>query len=255
MRAESVETYLPAAPPAALRLLALCACLAWGLVTASLVFPLAPGSVRFALRRFWARCMLDAIGVELRVEGANVVPGSLVVANHVSWLDILVLASSAHAVFVAKSEVRCWPMIGWLASRAETVFIRRASGRSLLKVKNRIAGLLLDGRSVAIFPEATTSDGETVLPFRSGLLQAAVDAGRPVQAVAIAYRDERGTRSSSAAFIDGMSLCRSIVTVCTAGHISACVAVAAPVTPGGRSRKVLARKARGAVTAMLGARN
>ncbi|HTQ74078.1 MAG TPA: lysophospholipid acyltransferase family protein [Burkholderiales bacterium] len=258
MRAESLDTRLPAAlasPPAAFRLLAVVAWLACGLAVAALIFPLASRSLRLSLRRFWAQTMLHALGVELHVEGTAIAPGALLVANHVSWLDILALASRTPAVFVAKSEVRRWPMIGWLAARAETVFIRRASGRSLLEVKNRIAGFLLDGRSVAMFPEATTSDGETVLPFRSGLLQAAVDADRALQAVAIAYRDERGRRSSSAAFIDGVSLCRSIVTVCSAGHIRACVAIAAPLAPAGRCRKLLARQARGAVAAMLGARN
>src|SRR5215471_1919570 len=210
MRAESVETPLPAAtwrsaPPAALRLLAVVAWLVCGLVVATLIFPLASRSVCLSLRRFWAEHMLHVLGVELRVEGAAIAPGALLVANHVSWLDILALAARTPAVFLAKSEVRCWPMIGWLAARAETVFIRRASGRSLLEVKNRIAGLLLDGRSVAMFPEATTTDGETVLPFRSGLMQAAVDADRTVQAIAIAYRDEHGRRSSGAAFIDGVS--------------------------------------------------
>jgi 1-acyl-sn-glycerol-3-phosphate acyltransferase len=260
MRAESVETHLPAAsgravPPTALRLLAVIAWLACGLAAATLVFPLAPRSVRLSLRRLWARWMLHFIGIEFHADGAALEPGALLVANHVSWLDILALASCTPAVFVAKSEVRRWPMIGWLAARAETVFIRRASGRSLLEVKNRIAGLLLDGRSVVMFPEATTSDGETVLPFRSGLFQSTVDADRPVQAIALAYLDERGRRSSSAVFIDGVSLCRSIVTVCSAGRISACVAIAAPQAPAGRTRKLLARQARGAVAAMLGARN
>jgi len=258
MRAESFDTRLPAvlaAPSAALRLLAIAACLAWGLAVATLVFPLAPAFLRLPLRKLWAGCMLDAAGVELRVEGAAIAPGALLVANHVSWLDILVLASRAPAVFVAKSEVRRWPAIGWLAARAGTVFLRRASGRSLLAAKSRIAGLLRDGRGAAMFPEATTSNGETVLPFRSGLMQAAVDAGRPVQAIAIAYRDERGGRSASAAFVDGMTLWRSILAVCAAERISATVAVAAPLAPGGRTRKILARQARGAVAAMLGARN
>src|SRR5262252_3456694 len=177
MRAETVEPRLPAAHAAhhgILRLLTVGVHLAWGLAATVLIFPFASRSTRLTLRERWARTVLAGLGIELRIEGAQIDSGALLLANHVSWLDILVIASLTPASFVAKSEVRCWPAIGWLAARAETLFIRRASGRSLLEVKNRIAGLLAEGRSVALFPEATTSDGETVLPFRSGLMQAAV---------------------------------------------------------------------------------
>jgi 1-acyl-sn-glycerol-3-phosphate acyltransferase len=257
MRAETVETRLPA--PAAVagfvRLLTLGLHLTWGLAIATLVFPLAPLATRLALRARWARNMLEGIGVELRIEGAPLASGALVLANHISWLDVLVIASLTPAMFVAKSEVRRWPAIGWLAARAETLFLRRASGRSLLAVKNRIAGLLVEGRSVALFPEATTTEGETVLPFRSGMLQAAVDGDRPVQAIALAYRDEHGGRSAAAAFVDGTSLWSSILAICAAGRVTVCVAIAAPLAPAGRTRKTLARQARGAVAAMLAARN
>jgi 1-acyl-sn-glycerol-3-phosphate acyltransferase len=257
MPAETVENRLPA--PAALtgflRLLTLGAHLAWGLAVATLVFPLAPRSTRLALRGRWAKNMLEGIGVELCIEGAPIASGALVLANHISWLDILVIASLTPATFVAKSEVRRWPAIGWLAAGAGTVFLRRAGGRSLLGVKNRIAGLLLEGRSVAMFPEATTTEGETVLPFRSGMLQAAVDGDRPVQAIALAYRDEHGGRSAAAAFVDGTNLWGSILAICAAGRITACAAIAAPLAPAGRTRKILARQARDAVAAMLAARN
>ena len=256
MRAESVQPNLPdATAPAAqaglLRLLAIAGCLAWGLAAAAVIFPFAPRSARLSLRRRWARGMLHAIGLELHVEGEAIAPGALIVANHVSWLDVLVLASRAPAVFVAKSEVRCWPAIGWLAERGETLFLRRASGRSLLQVKNRIAGLLLEGRSAVIFPEGTTSDGAGVLPFRSGLLQAAVDGGRPVQPIAIAYRDGEGRRSGAVAFVDGMSLWQSIVATCGSGRIAAHLSVAASVARAGRTRKDLAREARENIVKLL----
>lgn len=260
MPAESADTSLtapagPAAHAGAIRLLALAGHLAWGLAAAALIFPLAPRSARLALRRRWATSVLEGIGLAVRLEGAAIAPGSLLLANHVSWLDILVLASRTPATFVAKSEVRRWPAIGWLAAGAETLFLERASGRSLLAVKNRVAALLSEGRGVALFPESTTSKGEAVLPFRSGLLQAAVDSDKPVQAIALAYRDAQGRLSAAAAFVDDMSLLQSILAVCRAGPIAASVAVTAPVAPGGRTRKVLARQARGAVAVMLAARN
>ena len=253
MRAEYVEMTPPAARPRlnALRVLGIGAHLVGGLATAALIFPFAPAAARFALKRRWALRMIRALGVRLRVEGSAPVHGAILVANHVSWLDVLAIASSAPVVFVAKSEVSGWPAIGWLAARAGTLFLKRSSGRSLLRVKNRIGALLLAGRGVALFAEGTTSNGSAVLPFRSGLLQAAVDSARPVQAVAIAYYDEDGESSEAAAFIDGMSLWQSIGAICRCGRITARLVVIPPLALAGRSRKELAREARDAITAAL----
>jgi 1-acyl-sn-glycerol-3-phosphate acyltransferase len=234
-----------------LRLLGMGAHLAGGLATAALVFPLAPSSVRRALAQRWARLMVRALGARLCVEGPAPAPGALLVANHVSWLDILAIASCTPAIFVAKSEVRDWPAIGWLAARAQALFLKRSSGRSLLRVKNRIAALLLEGRNVAIFPEGTTSDGSGVLAFRSGLLQAAVDGVRPVQPVAIAYYGDDGNPTVDAAFIDGMSLWQSIGAICRSGRITVRLAFAAPLAPAGRTRKALACEARDTITSSI----
>jgi len=225
--------------------------LAGALATAALVFPFASPATRFALARPWAQRMIRALGARLCVEGAAPAPGSLLVANHVSWLDILAIASCTPAIFVAKSEVRDWPAIGWLASRADALFLERSSGRSLLRVKNRIAALLLERRNVVIFPEGTTSDGSGVLPFRPGLLQAVVDGARPVQPVAIAYCDADGNPSLDAAFIGGMSLWQSLSAICRSGRITVRLAFAAPLAPAGRTRKELARQARDTIIASI----
>lgn len=254
--AQSVETIAPAGrttQPGTLRHATVAVQLFWGLAAATLILPFASRSICLALRQRWARGMLRASGLDLRIEGAAVAPGTLLLANHVSWLDVVVIAAHAPAIFVAKSEVRHWPAIGWLAQRVETVFLRRASGRSLLEVKNRIAELLRAGRGTALFPEGTTSDGRSILPFRSGLLQAAVDSGRPVQPVAIIY-EEDGKPSASAAFVDGMTLWRSVIAVCGSGRMTVHLVIAAPLASAGRSRKALAREAHEAVAAIL-ARN
>jgi len=253
MHTEYFETTLPSATGPRpqlniLRLLGMGAHLAGGLAAAALVFPFASPAARVGFARSWARGMIRALGAQLRIEGAAPAPGSLLVANHVSWLDILAIASCTPAIFVAKSEVRDWPAIGWLAARAQALFLKRSSGRSLLRVKNRVAALLLEHRNVAIFPEGTTSDGSSVLPFRSGLLQAAVDGRGPVQPVAIAYYGDDGNRSLDAAFIDGMSLWQSLVAICRSGRITMRLAFAAPLVPAGRTRKELAREARDTIT-------
>src|SRR5260221_7344423 len=259
MQAECLDTTLPAATgPRSrlniLRLLGIGVHLARGLATVALVFPFVSPSARIEFAQRWARRMARALGARLCVEGVVPAPGALFVANHVSWLDILAIASCAPAIFVAKSEVRDWPAIGWLAARAQALFLKRSSGRSLLRVKNRIAALLLEGRNVVIFPEGTTSDGSRMLPFRSGLLQAAVDCTRPVQAVAIAYYGEDGNPSVDAAFIDGMTLWQSICAICRSGRITVRLAFAAPLAPPGRSLKELAPEAHDMIAAMLARR-
>jgi 1-acyl-sn-glycerol-3-phosphate acyltransferase len=255
MRADCVQTPdSPASgsvPPLAFRLFAIGAQLARGLVTAALVFPFASPAARLAFARRWARRMFQALGARLHVEGAEFAPGALLVANHVSWLDVLAIASHAPAVFVAKVEVREWPAIGWLAGCAETLFLRRSSGRSLLQVKNRVGVLLSAGRAVALFAEGTTSNGSGVLPFRSGLIQAAVDSARPVQAVAIAYYDESGCRSAAAAFLDSMSLFQSVGAICRSRPITARLVFAPPIEAAGRTRKQLAREAHRQVAGIL----
>jgi len=196
--------------------------------------------------------MIRAVGVRLSVEGHAPAAGALLVANHVSWLDVLALASHMPAaVFVAKSEVRDWPAIGWLATRAGTLFLKRSSGRSLLRIKENISAVLAAGRNVALFAEGTTSNGSDVLPFRSGLLQAAVDSARPVQAVAIAYHDEDGRLSAAAAFVDAMSLWESIGAILRCGPITARLVIAPPLAAAGRTRKELAREAHLLVAAIL----
>jgi 1-acyl-sn-glycerol-3-phosphate acyltransferase len=259
MHAEYIDSTLSAAtgPRPGLnifRVLGIAAHLARGFATAALVFPFASPATRLAFARRWARQMIRTLGAQLCVEGAAPAPGALLVANHVSWLDILAIASHMPAVFVAKSEVRNWPAIGWLAARAGTLFLKRSSGRSLLRIKNRVGALLLAGRNVALFPEGTTTNGSGVLPFRSGLLQAAIDGARPVQPVAIAYYGDDGNPVSDPAFIDGMTLWQSIDAICRSGRISVRLALAAPLAAAGRTRKELAREAHDMIAAILAQR-
>jgi 1-acyl-sn-glycerol-3-phosphate acyltransferase len=233
------------------RLLAIALQLAAGVVIAAVIFPFASLSTRLAMAQRWARGMIRASGVELRVEGDAAAPSALFVANHVSWIDVLALEAFAPAIFVAKLEVRHWPAIGWLAARVGTLFIKRNSGRSLLRVKNCMAEVLLSGRHAMVFPEGTTTDGTQVLPFRSGLLQAAVDAGCPVQPVALRYLEEEGGPSEAAAFVDGITLCQSIVSLCRSPRTIVHVCVVAPLASAGRTRKALAREARDVIAGVL----
>lgn len=132
--------------------------------------------------RRWSRRLLDVLGIRLEAEAIQLSPGTLLVANHISWLDVLALNAlmpAGHgAMFIAKAELRNWPLIGWLLERNGTLFLRRGFSRQLIEVNSRIAAYLTEGKIVAVFPEGTTSAGAGVLPFRPALFEPAVRGAR-----------------------------------------------------------------------------
>ncbi|WP_274584713.1 1-acylglycerol-3-phosphate O-acyltransferase [Neisseria leonii] len=122
--------------------------------------------------------------------------GTLIVANHVSWLDIFALAALLPAGFIAKQEIRRWPLVGRMAANVGTVFINRSERRDVDGINRAVAAALQNGRNVCFFPEAQTSDGLNVLPFKAALFQSAADTGALVQPVALRYCDHNGRRST-----------------------------------------------------------
>lgn len=234
---------------AAPRLLCLCTCLAAGLVAASFFGALQPAR-RDALVRAWARSLLRALGVRLRVEGAPAAGPMLIVANHVSWLDVMAIAAVRPATFVCKSEIATWPLVGWLLRRAGTVFIRRRSLRDLLRVNAELRARFARGEAVAAFPEGTTTDGSIVLPFRPGLFQPAIERGLPVQPVALGYSGVR------AAYVGETSFGASLLSIALARGLEARISFLEPCAAPGRGRKHAARAACEAVSdALLGPRD
>lgn len=133
-----------------------------------------------------SRCL----GFQVNLRGAIPEETVLLVSNHISWSDIPVLGGVVPLRFLSKAEVRSWPVIGWLAEQAGTLFIRRGGGQTKA-IRNQIAETLRKGESVLVFPEGTTTLGITVLPFHSRLLTAAIDAEVPIQPISIGYRRGR----------------------------------------------------------------
>jgi 1-acyl-sn-glycerol-3-phosphate acyltransferase len=148
-----------------------------------------PGEREQAVQQ-WARHMLQILGVELHVMGAVPKGGPLLlVSNHVSWLDILVINAVRPARFVSKADVRHWPLVGELITAAGTLYIEREKRRDAMRVVHRMADSLREGDVVAVFPEGTTGSGLDVLPFHANLLQAAISTDSPVKPVALTYLD------------------------------------------------------------------
>lgn len=236
-------------PRAVLRLTVLTVLLLGGIT----LLPLG-GRVPASAVRWWCRVMLRAAGVRVRFSGAATPAGGvLLVANHISWMDIPLLAAVRPARMLAKTEIRQWPVAGPLTARAGVLFIERDRLRALPDTVARIAGALRAGGAVTAFPEGSTWCGRAQGTFRRAVFQAALDAGAPVQPVRIHYRHSDGTASTAPAFVGEDSLLTSLWRVATARDLVAEVEVRDAIPSHSRpDRRSLARAAE--LSAGLGGR-
>ncbi|HWP13003.1 MAG TPA: lysophospholipid acyltransferase family protein [Ramlibacter sp.] len=223
-----------------------------GLATILLRFPRLNERQREARVQAWALEMLALLGIHLELRGRPPVAGPvLLVANHISWLDILVMHAARHCRFVSKADVRRWPLIGALASGAGTLYIERASRRDAMRVVHHMAESLKRGEVVAVFPEGTTSNGLALLPFHANLIQAAISAGAPVQPVALSFLDtESRVTSLAPCYVDDDTLVASVWRTLTAPAVTAVVHYGEPQPARGRDRRAWARDLRSAVDAL-----
>lgn len=186
-----------------------------GVCTLSFLFPFLNRDQKDRRIQQWSKKLLKIFHIQLRVIGAEklISKPHLLVSNHISWLDIHVINAFKPVRFVAKSEVRGWPIFGWMAEQLGTVFIRRDSARHARQVVDQMAQVL-QVESVCIFPEGTSTCGESVLPFKPNLFESAILAHVPVLPIAIAYRSRSsGLRSDAPAFIGDMGLLESMSNV------------------------------------------
>jgi 1-acyl-sn-glycerol-3-phosphate acyltransferase len=214
-----------------------------GVAQGGLLFPRLSKRQRDRRVQTWARKMLRRLGIELRIVGAPAPAGPmLLVANHISWVDILALHAVCPCRFVAKADVERWPLIGTLVTGGGTLYVKRESRRDVMRVVHRMAQALKDGDILAIFPEATTSDGRSVLPFHSSLIQAAISADAPVQPVALQIVNGRSGRPSRAAsYMGDESLAGSVWRTLRARELCAVVTFGAPQRAAGRDHRAWAK--------------
>jgi 1-acyl-sn-glycerol-3-phosphate acyltransferase len=193
-----------------------------GLLVVLLLFPALRRDGRRARVRWWSAKMLRLLGLRLEVQGTFKPGGKMLVANHVSWLDILVVhAVCPEARFVSKAEVRHWPLVGRLVGAAETLYIERARKRDAMRVVHQCAEALRAGDTVAVFPEGTTGPGDGLLPFHANLLQAAIAVAAPVQPLALRYADRRRAVSPSALWVGDTTLAQTLWLLATADGLVA----------------------------------
>ncbi|MFD7406415.1 lysophospholipid acyltransferase family protein [Streptomyces sp. NPDC059866] len=235
---------LPDVPRAVLRIGALLATLLVGVALLP-VFGSVPASRRDALIRRWSRAVVRAVGVRVRISGAAAPTGGLLlVANHISWLDIPLLAAVRPARMLAKAEIRRWPVAGALTARSGALFIERDRLRALPRTVARIAEALRGGAAVVAFPEGSTWCGRAQGHFRRAVFQAALDAGVPVQPVRLHYRFEGGPASTAPAFVGEDSLLASLWRVVSARGLVAEVEIRDEIPAGSHpDRRALAHAA------------
>jgi 1-acyl-sn-glycerol-3-phosphate acyltransferase len=233
--------------------------MAWHALAAALilrlVFPRSAPERRRALVGWWAAKLLRIVGVAVQVEGEPP-PGSgapaMIAANHISWLDIFALQSVRPARFVAKSEVRDWPLAGWIAERAGTLFIRRGIRRDTARINSLVQSALVQGDCVGIFPEGTTTEGDALLKFHTSLFEPAVANRATVQPVAIRYEHPDGTLCRAMSFVGDLSFAQSLGLVIRQKRSVARIRFALPIDPHGLTRRDVAKVARERVATLLG---
>ncbi|HET9025113.1 MAG TPA: 1-acyl-sn-glycerol-3-phosphate acyltransferase [Burkholderiaceae bacterium] len=235
-----------------------------GLAIVLVVFPLAGLPARNRINRAWSRTLVAICGARLIVDGEPIPPhiritglepwslGRLVLSNHVSWIDVFAINAVTPCRFVAKAEIGQWPLLGALVSRSGTLYIERGRRHAVAAMNHKVRDHLKAGESVVVFPEGTTSDGTSLLPFHSNLLAPAVEIGAPVWPIAIRYTDG-GRPTDAAAFIGDMGLITSLVKILTARDLAIRITVlpAIPVEEHG-NRHAVGRAAREAIAGALG---
>ena len=183
--------------------------------------------------QFWCRRLLSIFKIEVELIGVreNLFNQKkyLMVSNHISWLDIIVIQSIKPSIFVAKSDVASWPLFGWVAQMTGTIFIRREKVSDIKKALKKMKRRLIK-RSVCIFPEGTSTNGRYVLPFKSNLFQSSIDSNKSILPISISYR-EANAYTDKVAFIDDMSLIDSIIKIKNGNHIKVIVDVMQPIRP------------------------
>lgn len=236
------------------RLARLLAQLLAGLGTIAFFFPFYGRERRWRAVQRWSAGVCRIVNLELRVSGELPRPAGrpvLVVANHVSWLDIQAIHAVCPVRFVSKSEVRNWAAIGWLAARTGTLFVHRSRHRHAAQINRAIHEAFAAGDMIAVFPEGTTTDGKRLLRFHASLLQPAVDEQALVVPLALRYVDGTGAIDVTPSYIGDRNLVQSVLAIVAAPRLRAELCFLPAIEAKGRSRRELAQLAHAAIAAAL----
>lgn len=220
-----------------------------------LVFPRSSPARQRALVGWWSAKLLRIVGVSTCIEGSppdDCESGAMIAANHVSWIDIFVVSSVRPTRFIAKSEIRDWPIAGWVAERAGTIFIKRERRRDTARINDLVHEALVQGDRVGLFPEGTTTEGDRLLKFHSSLFEPAVVNQARVHPCAIRYEHADGSLCRPMAYAGEISFRQSLGLVMRQRNVVARVAFAPPLDSTGLGRRNVTAAAESEIARLLG---
>lgn len=223
-----------------------------GFVTILLVFPRISQAQRELRIQVWSAHMLSCLAITLVVKGQQAITGPmLLMANHISWLDITALHAARFCRFVSKADIKKWPVIGTLAIGVGTLFIERESRRDAMRVVHHMTERLNAGDVIGVFPEGTTSDGQALLPFHANLFESAIAANAPVQPVALQFIElATGKPSLAPCYINDDTLLRSVWRTLMTPGIAVSITFGPPQWAEGRTRRHWAEAVRADIEAL-----
>lgn len=234
----------------------------WLVVARALGAVLAPFPRRWALScphvSRWSRLGARCLGIEVTAQGPVPGAGCLVVGNHLGYADVVTVGGLFPSIFAARHDMRAWPVFGALARSGATIFINRDNKRAGYRGVGQVAAALAAGATVIAFPEGTSTDGSGLLPFRTGVFQAAVEAGAPVVPLAVRYLDIDGAPITAAnrdvvGWFRGEPFVGHVLRLASHRRTAARVEFGVPIAARHTDRRELAARAEAAVRGMLGA--
>lgn len=226
-----------------------------GLLICGLVFPFIDQQHRSKRIQYWSQQLLRMCGVHAEcrqpLPDTHVTSTGLIVANHISWLDIFVLNSIQPCRFIAKEEVRHWPVVGWLVALAGTLFISRERKKDLKRVFRHILHHLQLGERVAFFPQGTSSAHDALTPFKASLFETAIIAHVDIHPYAIGYVDSSGAHQRAAEYIGETTFMQSVIRVLSSQDLIAQVQALPIIAVNQSNRRELAQAAHEAIAKAL----
>jgi 1-acyl-sn-glycerol-3-phosphate acyltransferase len=160
--------------------------------------------IRYPIRKIWTRCLLLSTGGKINLHGVDLssidLRNTMVVSNHISWLDTVVMLRLCYLRYIGKVEMLKWPFLSMIIKAGGTIFINRRNKRELLTLNQQVANVLTDGATIGLYPEGTTSDGVKILPFKAPILEAALMAKSNVIPVVLSYRKEDNKLATEVTF-------------------------------------------------------
>ncbi|MBC3875675.1 lysophospholipid acyltransferase family protein [Undibacterium flavidum] len=226
-----------------------------GVLTCAFIFPFIAAAKREALVKRWSFQLLALCKVKVKLldqSGGQIPEHALIIANHVSWLDIFVINSWQACHFVAKADIRSWPIAGWLSAQAGTIFLARGKQREVRRIYEGLVHQLRDNKRIAFFPEGTTGAQGGVLPFHANLFEAAIEAQVPILPFAVRYVDAKGELHPAADFIGEMTFAESMRLILQSEAMIAELIQLPMISTDGAHRREVAQVAREAVADALG---